>query len=119
MMLIASVVSPPRADVLYLGSSGPIVRRARDPGQESTGPTCGAIGPLHRGPYGPCRGLGCCALIHAQPPYLVYLSHIPAYREERVLNRLLLRWQPETLAQLPEGLAAPRGTTWWCEASTG
>jgi hypothetical protein len=41
--------------------------------------------------------------------YLVYLSHIPAYCEEGVLNRRLLRWQPETLVQLPEGLAALRG----------
>ena len=44
------------------------------------------------------------ALIHAQPPHLVYLSHIPAYRDEAYLNAQLLRWEPETIVQLPEGL---------------
>jgi len=31
------------------------------------------------------------ALIHAQPPHLVYLSHIPSYRDQELLNRRLLR----------------------------
>lgn len=44
------------------------------------------------------------ALIHAQPPHLVYLSHIPAYRDQQVLNQRLLRWEPETIVQLPEGV---------------
>jgi rhamnulose-1-phosphate aldolase len=44
------------------------------------------------------------ALIHAQPPHLVYLSHIPAYRDQELLNRRLLRWEPETIVQLPEGV---------------
>jgi rhamnulose-1-phosphate aldolase len=44
------------------------------------------------------------ALIHAQPPYLTYLSHIPAYREEAELNRRLLRWEPETIVNLPAGI---------------
>ncbi len=44
------------------------------------------------------------AVIHAQPPYLTYLSQIPAYRDEATLNRRLLRWQPETIVQLPEGI---------------
>lgn len=44
------------------------------------------------------------ALIHAQPPHLVYLSHIPAYRDQAVLNQRLLRWEPETIVQLPEGI---------------
>jgi rhamnulose-1-phosphate aldolase len=43
-------------------------------------------------------------LIHAQPPHLVYLSHIPPYRDQAFLNRRLLRWEPETIVQLPEGL---------------
>jgi rhamnulose-1-phosphate aldolase len=43
-------------------------------------------------------------VIHAQPPHLVYLSHIPRYRGEVYLNRHLLRWQPETIVNLPEGL---------------
>jgi rhamnulose-1-phosphate aldolase len=44
------------------------------------------------------------AIIHAQPPYLTYLSHIAAYRDVRCLNEHLLRWQPETIVNLPEGL---------------
>lgn len=44
------------------------------------------------------------AVIHAQPPHLVYLSHIPRYRDEAYLNRHLLRWQPETIINIPEGV---------------
>lgn len=44
------------------------------------------------------------AVIHAQPPHLTYLSHIPDYREQAYLNRRLLRWEPETIVNLPEGV---------------
>jgi rhamnulose-1-phosphate aldolase len=44
------------------------------------------------------------ALIHAQPPHLVYLSHIPAYRQQQYVNRRLLRWEPETIINLPQGI---------------
>lgn len=44
------------------------------------------------------------ALIHAQPPRLTYLSHIPAYRDQAEFNRRLLRWEPETIVNLPEGI---------------
>jgi rhamnulose-1-phosphate aldolase len=44
------------------------------------------------------------ALIHAQPPHLTYLSHIPAYRDQSYINRRLLRWEPETIVNLPEGI---------------
>jgi rhamnulose-1-phosphate aldolase len=44
------------------------------------------------------------ALIHAQPPHLVHLSHIPAYRDEAYLNRQILRWEPETIVNLPKGV---------------
>jgi len=44
------------------------------------------------------------ALVHAQPLHLTYLSHIRRYQNETFLNRHLLRWQPETLLNLPEGL---------------
>jgi rhamnulose-1-phosphate aldolase len=44
------------------------------------------------------------ALIHAQPPHLVYLSHLPAYRDQRVFNERLFRWEAETIAHLPEGV---------------
>ncbi len=44
------------------------------------------------------------ALIHAQPPHLTYLSHVPEYRDPGAMNRRLLRWEPETIVQLPEGV---------------
>lgn len=44
------------------------------------------------------------ALIHAQPPHLTYLSHISRYRDASYLNRQLLRWQPELIINLPEGI---------------
>jgi rhamnulose-1-phosphate aldolase len=44
------------------------------------------------------------AVIHAQPVHLTYLSHIPRYRDEQYLNTHLLRWQPETIINLPEGI---------------
>ncbi len=44
------------------------------------------------------------AIVHAQPLHLTYLSHLPVYRDEAYLNRHLLRWQPEAIVHLPEGL---------------
>jgi rhamnulose-1-phosphate aldolase len=44
------------------------------------------------------------AVIHAQPPYMTYLSHVPRYQDETYLNTHLLRWQPETIVNLPEGI---------------
>jgi rhamnulose-1-phosphate aldolase len=44
------------------------------------------------------------AVVHAQPRYLTYLSHIPAYRDEQFFNRHVLRWQPELIVNLPEGI---------------
>ena len=44
------------------------------------------------------------AIIHAQPPYLTYLSHLPRYQDEHLLNGALMRWQPETIVRLPEGI---------------
>jgi rhamnulose-1-phosphate aldolase len=44
------------------------------------------------------------AIIHAQPVHLTYLSHIPRYQDVRYLNTHLLRWQPETIINLPEGI---------------
>jgi rhamnulose-1-phosphate aldolase len=44
------------------------------------------------------------AVVHAQPLYLTYLSHIPVYQDEQYLNTHLLRWQPETIINLPEGI---------------
>lgn len=44
------------------------------------------------------------AVVHAQPPNLTYLTHIPAYRDQGRFNRQLYRWQPETIAMLPNGI---------------
>ncbi len=44
------------------------------------------------------------AIIHAQPVNLTFLSHIPRYADEQYLNTHLLRWQPETIINLPEGI---------------
>jgi rhamnulose-1-phosphate aldolase len=44
------------------------------------------------------------AVIHAQPPHVTYLSHISRYQDEEYLNSHLLRWQPETIINLPEGI---------------
>jgi Ribulose-5-phosphate 4-epimerase and related epimerases and aldolases len=50
------------------------------------------------------RGIPFHAVIHAQPPRLVMLSHIPAYASTAALNRAVLRWEPETIVQLREGI---------------
>jgi rhamnulose-1-phosphate aldolase len=44
------------------------------------------------------------AIVHAQPPRLTYLSHIAEYGDETYLNRRLLRWEPETIVNLPAGI---------------
>ena len=44
------------------------------------------------------------AVVHAQPVSLTYLSHIPGYRDGTYLSRRLLRWQPEAILNLPEGI---------------
>lgn len=44
------------------------------------------------------------ALIHAQPLHLVYLSHITRYQDTGYFSRHVLRWQPESIVNLPEGI---------------
>jgi rhamnulose-1-phosphate aldolase len=44
------------------------------------------------------------ATIHAQPRHLTFLSHIPRYQDEQYLNTRLMRWQPETIINVPEGV---------------
>lgn len=44
------------------------------------------------------------AIIHAQPVHLTHLSHLTEYQDEKYLNRNLLRWQPETILNMPEGI---------------
>ncbi|WP_026369545.1 class II aldolase/adducin family protein [Kallotenue papyrolyticum] len=51
------------------------------------------------------HGLTTHAVAHAQPLHLTWLSHVPRYRDAATLNRRLLRWQPETIIEFPEGIA--------------
>ncbi|HNK63878.1 MAG TPA: class II aldolase/adducin family protein [Anaerolineales bacterium] len=54
------------------------------------------------------------AVLHAQPLYLTFLSHIERYQNEKFFNHNLLRWEPETIFQFPQGFGvceyAPPGT---------
>lgn len=50
------------------------------------------------------RGIGFHAAIHAQPPHLTLLSHIPDYQSTAKMNAAILRWEPETVVQLREGI---------------
>ncbi len=50
------------------------------------------------------RNINFHAVLHAQPLYLTYLSHLPDYQNEVYLNHHLLRWQPETILNCPEGI---------------
>jgi len=43
-------------------------------------------------------------VLHAQPLHLTLLSHQDGYQDEKFLNRRLLRWQPETILNMPEGI---------------
>lgn len=43
-------------------------------------------------------------VVHAQPLHLTMLSHQDGYQDEKFLNRHLLRWQPETILNMPEGI---------------
>ncbi len=44
------------------------------------------------------------AVVHAQPPHLTYLSHVPVYRDTAAMNARLLRWEPETIVSMPGGV---------------
>lgn len=44
------------------------------------------------------------AIIHAQPVHLTYLTHVPGYQDEGALNRRVLRWQPELIVHLHDGI---------------
>ncbi len=50
------------------------------------------------------RQLSYSAIVHAQPRFLTYISHLPEYADTLSLNRHLLRWEPETIATFPEGI---------------
>lgn len=50
------------------------------------------------------RPIKCHAVVHTQPKHLTFVSHLPQYQEETYLNSHLLRWQPETILNVPEGM---------------
>ncbi len=50
------------------------------------------------------RGVDFQAVIHAQPPYLVALSHIADINETVAYSKRVLRWEPEAIVQLPDGV---------------
>ncbi|WP_062201152.1 class II aldolase/adducin family protein [Demequina salsinemoris] len=51
------------------------------------------------------RGIDFQAVVHAQPPHLTYLSHVPAYQTSEAMNRAILRWEPESIVSLSQGIA--------------
>ena len=48
------------------------------------------------------------AVVHAQPPHITYLSHLPPYQDEAYFNARVMRWEPETIVQLPQGVGILR-----------
>lgn len=58
-----------------------------------------ALHRAHAERFGPLH-----AVVHAQPLHLTFLSHIDEYREDSTLNQKILRWQPESIVQIPEGV---------------
>ncbi|MFO7944937.1 MAG: class II aldolase/adducin family protein [Anaerolineales bacterium] len=45
------------------------------------------------------------AVLHAHPRFVKLLSHIPEYQDEDYLNQELMRWHPEMIVFMPEGIA--------------
>ncbi len=43
------------------------------------------------------------AVVHAQPMYLTYLTHIEHYQDRQCLSDAVLRWQPELIVVFPIG----------------
>ncbi|SDS87429.1 L-rhamnulose 1-phosphate aldolase [Paraoerskovia marina] len=50
------------------------------------------------------RGVDYQAVVHAQPPHLTFLSHIPQYRDDEYMNRRIMRWEPESVVSLSQGI---------------
>jgi rhamnulose-1-phosphate aldolase len=42
--------------------------------------------------------------VHAQSPNLVFLSHNRAYQDQAFFNAQVLRWEPESIINLPSGI---------------
>ena len=50
------------------------------------------------------RDINLHTVLHGQPLYLTYLSHLSEYQDQQYFNRQLLRWQPETILNFPTGM---------------
>jgi rhamnulose-1-phosphate aldolase len=50
------------------------------------------------------RPLQIHTILHAQPKYTTFLSHVPFYQDEKAFSEHLLRWQPEMIMNLPNGI---------------
>ena len=50
------------------------------------------------------RAINLHTVLHGQPLYLTYLSHLSEYQDQQYFNRHLLRWQPETIINFPTGM---------------
>jgi rhamnulose-1-phosphate aldolase len=59
---------------------------------------------IHRWAVGRSPELNFHSVVHAQPLHIVYLSHLARYQGTRELNQSILRWQPETIVQVPDGV---------------
>ncbi|MBC8102224.1 MAG: class II aldolase/adducin family protein [Cytophagales bacterium] len=59
---------------------------------------------IHRWAVGRDPEVNFHAVVHAQPLHIVYLSHLPDYQDTKALNERILRWQPETIVQVPDGV---------------
>lgn len=45
------------------------------------------------------------AVLHAHPRFVKFISHIPEYQDEDYFNQELMRWHPEMIVFMPEGIA--------------
>ncbi len=52
----------------------------------------------------PASDTGMHAFVHAHPPYLTFLGHQAEYAEDAWRNARMMRWEPETVIFLPEGI---------------
>ncbi len=86
---------------VVVARDGAVTLRRGDPAVRPTSEVDTHVG-IHRAAWHADQRLH--SVVHAQPPRLTWLSHVPAYRDFGRFNRQLYRWQPETLVMLPEGI---------------
>jgi rhamnulose-1-phosphate aldolase len=82
-----------------------VLRHAGSRGRRSPTSELNSHLAVHDDQVGRRAGLARHAVVHAQPVHLVALSHIDALRDSGALTRRVVRWEPETIVELPEGLA--------------